>query len=168
VSLPQRGEPFSRNDRLVHVAGDPLGQRLRIRVRDESAVVQQRHRVRRRLHVRDDVCRQDHHPVVGRRRQDVPEPHALLGVEPDRRLVDDQQLRVAHERLRDADAATHPAGERPDALVTHVAEVRQRQLRLDPRRRRLLVDPPERGDVLQRLHHRHHPDGRLCVFKTVI
>ena len=48
--------------------------------------------------------------------EQVAEAHPLLGVEPHRRLVDDEQLGVAEQRLRDADALAHAAREaRPAA-----------------------------------------------------
>ena len=52
-------------------------------------------------HVLDDVGRQEHDPVGGQLREQAVKPQAFLGVEPGGRLVDDDQPRVAGNRLRD-------------------------------------------------------------------
>jgi hypothetical protein len=44
--------------------------------------------------------------------QQAAERHPLLGVQAGGRLVQQQQFRFVHDRLRDADPAQHPAGQR--------------------------------------------------------
>ena len=53
--------------------------------------------------------RQQHQPLAGELGQQVAKAQALGGVEPDGGLVDDQQLRIAQQRLRDAHALAHAA-----------------------------------------------------------
>src|SRR5436309_2062607 len=57
----------------------------------------------------DDVGRKDDDDVLPDLAEHVVEAKALSRIEPGGRLVDDDQLRVAQERLRDAEALFHPA-----------------------------------------------------------
>ena len=75
--------------------------------------------------------RQDHHDVLADLREQVVEADALRRVEPGGRLVDDDQLRVAEQRLRDAEALPHAAGERAQLLLAHVVQVGLLQQRFD-------------------------------------
>ncbi len=54
---------------------------------------------------------QHDHRVAGQARQQLPEPQPLLGVKAGRRLVQDQQLRIAQQGLGDPQALAHPAGQ---------------------------------------------------------
>ena len=45
------------------------------------------------------------------------------GIEAGGRLVDDDQLRIAEQRLRDAEALAHAAGERAELALAHVPEI---------------------------------------------
>ena len=56
-------------------------------------------------------------PSPGERAQQVADPADALGVEAVRRLVQDQRLRVAEQRRRDAEPLAHAERERPDALA---------------------------------------------------
>ena len=82
-------------------------------------------------HVVDDVGREDHDDVLADLGEQVEEAVALLGVEARGRLVDDDQLRVADQRLRDAEALAHAAREAGERLLAHVPEVGLLQQRLD-------------------------------------
>ena len=81
--------------------------------------------------VAHDVRRQDHDDVGGDVGEQVVEAHALLGVEARGRLVDDDELRIAEQRLRDAEALAHAAGEAAELLLAHVVEVDAVQQRVD-------------------------------------
>ena len=52
-------------------------------------------------------------------------------VEPGRRLVDDDDLRIAEQRLGDAEALAHAAGEGRDRALARVEEVGLLQQRLN-------------------------------------
>ena len=63
--------------------------------------------------------------------QQVAKAHALLRVEADGRLVDDDELRIAEQRLRDADALAHAAGVAAEAAVRRAVQVGQLEQLLD-------------------------------------
>ena len=79
----------------------------------------------------DDVRGEDDHDVLADLREQVVKAHALLGIESRGRLVDDDQLRIAEQRLRDAEALPHAAGEGAEVLLARVVEVRPLQQRVD-------------------------------------
>jgi len=81
----------------------------------------------------------------------APNADAFLGIEADSRLVDDQQVRVVQQCLCDPSALVHPAGERVEPAVADVLEVDQFQQFVRACAGSLPVQPPERGDVLQKL-----------------
>ena len=62
--------------------------------------------------------------------QQVEEAHALRGVEPRRRLVDDDEPRVAQQRDRDAEPLAHAARVAAQLPPAHVPEVRLAQERV--------------------------------------
>jgi len=120
-------------------------------VGNEVAVVEHGHLRGRRLHVRDDVGRQEDDTVAGGVRERAPNADAFLGVETDRRLVDDQQIRVVQQCLCDPGPLVHPAGERVEPAVADVLEVDEFQQFVRACAGGLAVQPAERGDVLQKL-----------------
>ena len=61
--------------------------------------------------VGNDVRRKNHDALAGKIREQIAKAHALFGIEPGRRFIDDQQLRIVEQRLRDSDALLHSAGE---------------------------------------------------------
>jgi hypothetical protein len=60
------------------------------------------------------------------------EPHPLLGVQPGGRLVEQQQLRVGHDRLGDPDPAAHAARQGADLPPRQVLQLDRLQGRPDP------------------------------------
>ncbi len=82
------------------------------------------------------------------------EAHALLRIESRRRLVDDQQARIVEQRLRDADALAHAAGEAAERTVASLDEVHELEQLLDPRARRARLEALRGGEVLEELHRR--------------
>ncbi len=91
------------------------------------------------------------------------EPDPLLGVKAGGRLVEQQQVRVVHERLRDPDPAQHAAGQRAQPGLRLVPEVNPFDGRgdglADAARRDLL----EQREVLDELH-----DGERRVVAEVL
>ena len=55
--------------------------------------------------------------IRGEAGDEVAEAHALLGVKPGRGLVEDEDVRVVEDRLRDAESLLHASRERADAAV---------------------------------------------------
>src|SRR5215212_12194893 len=97
----------------------------------DLAAVDDREIAAQLLDVFDDVRRQNDRTRFPDLTQQVQKPHALLGVEPGRRLVDDDQLWIPQQRDGDAEALAHAAREGADALVPHIPQVRPPQQRLD-------------------------------------
>ena len=79
---------------------------------DEPALVDQDDVGARDRHVLDQVGGDQHAAVDAEVTQQLTEVEALLGVEPDGRLVEQQHRRVVDDRLGDAGPAQHAAGER--------------------------------------------------------
>ena len=104
---------------LPHLAagrGDEVGG---LALELEPAVGEHRHARAQVGDVVDDVGREDDDDIVADRGEQVEEAVALLGVEAGGRLVDDDQLGVADQRLGDAEALPHAAREAGDGLVAH-------------------------------------------------
>ena len=66
---------------------------------------------------------QDDDDVLADLGEQVEEAVAFLRIETGRRLVDDDQAGVADQRLGDAEALAHAAGESGERLVAHVPEI---------------------------------------------
>ena len=73
--------------------------------------------------VLDDVGREDDDDVLADLGEQVEEAVALLGIEAGGRLVDDDQLGIADQRLGDAEALAHAAGEAGQRLLAHVPQI---------------------------------------------
>ena len=92
-------------------------------------------------------------PAVRDLGEQVAEAHALLGVEADGRLVDDHELRIAEQRLGDADALPHAARVAAEAPVGGAVEVDELEqlahaaVELDARE---ALQPPEVEEELAR------------------
>ena len=56
-----------------------------------------------------EMCREDHGRPLPQTREALPQHQALLWVESGGGLIEHDQRRVTQQRLRDADAAHHPA-----------------------------------------------------------
>ena len=72
----------------------------------------------------DDVGREDDDDIVADAGEQVEEAIALLGIEAGGRLIDDDQVGIADQRLSDSEALAHAAREAGDRLVAHRPEVR--------------------------------------------
>jgi hypothetical protein len=79
------------------------------RLRDEATVLDHGEARAEDRDVLDDVRRQQHDAPLGELREDVVETQPFLGIESRRRFVDDDQPRIAGDRLRDPEALAHPA-----------------------------------------------------------
>ena len=91
--------------------------------------------------VLDDVRREQHDAVLGELGEQVVEAQPLLGVEPGGRLVDDDEARIAGDRLRDAEPLAHAARVGLDRALAprtqvHALEQLGRAARFRPPRRR--------------------------------
>ena len=75
--------------------------------------------------------REDDDDVLADLGQQVQEAVALFRIEAGGRLVDDDEPRIAEQRLRDAEALAHAAGERAELALAHVPQVDLLQQRFD-------------------------------------
>ena len=149
--LRLHGVQIAAGNRLLPDAAlEPRRQRLRLAGQQHASLVDDRHVRAQVAHVGDDVRGQDDDDVLADVREQVVEAHALLGVEAGGRLVDDDELRVAEQRLRDAEALAHAAGEAAQRLLAHVVQVGLLQQRRDDvAPRRLVVEALQAREVVE-------------------
>src|SRR5690606_38726735 len=126
----------------------PCRERRELRRRavvDDAAAAEHDHAPARHRDVLDDVRREQHDASFGEPRQEVPEADPLARVEPDGRLVDDDDRRLAEQRARDRDALPHAARERTDLLVLALAQADLGEERIDT-----LAPFPSIADVVEK------------------
>ena len=133
---------------LAHERGRPALARRRLPVGHD------RHRVGEPLGLLDVVRRhQDRRALAAQRVDQRPQLLADLRVEPDGRLVEQQQPRPVHERAGDQQPPAHPAGELVARRVGALGEVRDLQRAVDRGAAlvaRDAVQAREDGEVLAR------------------
>ncbi len=84
------------------------------------------------LHFVEQVAGQQHRPAtVGEVTQQPAHPGNALGIQPVRGLVQDQHLRLAHERLRDPEPLPHPEGVATHPPICRVGQPDQVQQVID-------------------------------------
>ena len=66
--------------------------------------------------------RNEDRPVAAQPAEDPPEPDPLLGVQPDRGLVHNEELRVGEDGLGDPEPTHHASREGARSLMAHVGE----------------------------------------------
>jgi hypothetical protein len=106
-------------------------------------------------HVVHDVGRQDHDLALADVGQQVQEAISLLWVEAGGGFVDDDQLRVADQRLGDAESLPHAAGEPGQRLLAHIVKIGLAQQIIDDRATLVLV-----GEALEYGHMIQHGQRR--------
>ena len=143
--------------RLGDRAGeDPAGEggdrRLRLAGQPHLALGGDRHPRAEVGDVGDDVGREDDDHRFPDRREQVQEALPLLGIEPRRRLVDDQETRIAEQRLGDAEALPHAAGEGAELARARVQKIRLPEQRVhDVLALALRRDSLENREVIEHL-----------------
>ena len=90
---------------------------------DDPPAVDDDHTLAHHRHLGQDVRREDDRVGAGQRLDELPDADDLLGIEPDRRLVEDQHLRIGDERLGEADPLAVPLREPPDQPLAHVGDL---------------------------------------------
>ncbi len=133
------------------LAGSIAQQRLGRRISQHAAFLQNHQAIGNGLHIADDVGTQDNHPRTGQAGQQVAEAHALGGVEACCRLIDNQQLRVVEQRLRNADTLLHAAGIGGQPAIGHLLHLHNFQHLIDAPVRDGLGQPLHRGQIAQKL-----------------
>jgi hypothetical protein len=100
--------------------------------------------------------RQEDDHVGGDVGEQVVEADALFRVEAGGGLVDDDQLGIAEQRLGDAEALPHAAGEAAEMVLAHGMEVDAVQERVDgPAPRRRVDDALQSREVVEEILGRH-------------
>src|SRR5687767_2904895 len=102
---------------------EPRDERAGFSVEQHSALRQDGHPAAELAHILDDVRREDHHRGLPDLAQQIVEAEPLLRIEAGGRLVDDDQLRIAKECLRDPEAPAHAAREAAELTQPNVVEV---------------------------------------------
>lgn len=123
---PARG-PAARNSRVQsgcrrRTPGPGRSQLVRSPVEDELSLLEQDDVGARRGDVLDEMRRDHHTGIAPQFLHEIAEPHALRRIEPGRRLVEQEDVRVVHDRLRDPDPPHHPAGECLHLVVRAIGE----------------------------------------------
>src|SRR4030095_1379919 len=93
-------------------------------------------------------------------RQELPKPHPLFRIQSRGRLIDDEQLRIIEQRLRNPDALAHTTREPTEIALAGVVQVHELEQRIDALSSGLRVEPPRRCEVREELHRievRIHP-----------
>ena len=156
MALLEAGQLFLVDKARPDLAADFVDQFLGLAAQQQMALVDDGHVGAQVGHVGHDVGRQDHRLVFADIGQQIMEAHALLRVEPGRRLVDDDQFRVAQQGLRDAEALAHATGKAAQALVAHVEQIGLLQQAIDDfAPPRPLRQSFQHGEVVEQFIRRH-------------
>ncbi len=117
-------------------------QRLGRALRDDAAAVDDRQPAREPVGLLEVVGgQQDGDAILAREADDlVPQLGARVGVEPGRRLVEEQHARPVDEAHRHVELPAHAAGPRPDDAVGRLGEAQPIQERLGARPQLAIVE----------------------------
>src|SRR5947209_9210992 len=74
-------------------------------------------------HIRNDMRRKDHNDVLANGAEQVMEADTLFRIETRRRLIHDDQLRIAQQGLGNAEALFHASGKAPQGLLPMLKQV---------------------------------------------
>src|SRR5271170_3097501 len=100
-------------------------KRLSRRAFDEQfAIADHRHAGTKLAYVIHNVGREDDDYVASDGAEKIEEAISLSRVEPRGRLINDNQLRIREQRLRDSEALLHASGKAAQVLLAQVPEIR--------------------------------------------
>ena len=136
-------------------AARPLDQIMRRAFELNASAGQHRHARTQVGDILDDMRRQDDDDILADLDEQVEEAVAFFGIKPGGRFVDDDQPRIADQRLGDAKALPHAARKAGDGLFADVPEIGLRQQGFD---RRLAFSGGR--DALENAHVLKHVIGR--------
>ena len=89
------------------------------------------------LHIGYDMCGQDNDTVLSQFADQLPETHTLLRIQPRRRLIQNQKLRIIQYCLCNPQPLFHAPGISTDLFICHMLQIDLRQ--------QLFTFPPGRG-----------------------
>ena len=85
---------------------------------------------------------EERHPFLARQPlEELPDPAAVDRVEPERRLVEEEDRGPVEDAAGEVDLPAHAAGEGADRVVAAVGQFEERQHLLDPGRRSARPSP---------------------------
>src|SRR5262249_23319052 len=116
---------------------------------EEPAFGHHRHALAQIGHVLDDVRRENHDDLLADLGEEIEKAVALFRIEARGRLIDDDEARIADQRLSDAEALPHAARERAELALAHVPQVYFLEQRLDDRARFAARDSLQHREVEQ-------------------
>ena len=116
----------ARDHDFPYLPGDSGKKRFRRAVSEKLAVRQYGDLRRNGFHVGNDVSRENHEAFPGKFGEEIAETNAFLGVEASRGLVDNQELWIVQQGLRDAHALAHSAGVAAKGPFRCVREINKR------------------------------------------
>ena len=97
----------------------------------------------RRFDVRHDMGRENDDAIAGEIREQIAEADPLFRIQSGRGFIDDQQLWIVQQRLRDADALPHASGVSAQRAFAHIGQIDQIQQ---------FIDAAARGGCVQAFH----------------
>src|SRR5690606_5627101 len=164
--LRGEGDPVALTDQRDELASRSLGLEPPF-VDDADAVA----KALRLLHVLR--CVKDSNPLPAERVHGIEDGVTALGIDPDGRLIEDEQPRGVEHPNADVEPALHAAGEGIRAVVRAVGQADDLQYLIHPRRESLAAQPielPKEPQVLPRRQIwidcevlRDVPDDRLGI-----
>jgi hypothetical protein len=123
IALLGGGQLSAGNHPLPYVAFHLAEKLFGCGVRDQCALGNEGDIGRGGFHVRDDVSGENHDPFAGEFRKKIAKAHALFGIESGSRLIDDEELGIVQQGLRDPDALLHASGVAAERAFANVAQI---------------------------------------------
>jgi hypothetical protein len=114
-----------------HAAAQIADRLPRFRLQPNLSAIDDRHPRAQIAHVVDDVRRENHHRALTQLGQQIQKPHALGGIQPGGRFIDDDELWISEQRDGDPEALPHAAGVAPELVTARALEIRLLEQRVD-------------------------------------
>jgi hypothetical protein len=101
------------------------------------------------FHVRNNVRGENDDAFTGKFREQISKTHALLGIEAGGGFIDDQELRIVEQGLRNADALAHAARKFTERTIANVRQIDHGEKFVDAATRRARFKTFDGGEVFQ-------------------
>ena len=122
-SIDADDDALARPEAVRQLGGGPFG--------DQRAAGQHDHALAERFHLGEDVAREEHRPRAAQAADELADLDHLRGIEPDRRLVEHEDRRIAEQRLRQPHALAIALRERADPATRHARQAERREHGVD-------------------------------------
>src|SRR5690606_4046015 len=120
-----------RPDDEADLAGEPPREPFGTVLGDEAAAVDDDDALGDLAHLGEDVAREEQRPLAAEALDEIADLGDLPRVEPRGRLVEDEHLGIAEERLREPDALAKALAQLADEAPPDLAEARRLDRRVD-------------------------------------